>query len=47
MREMDPDYTDDEVREIIQVLDLTNSGNVGFDEFKKVFVGDIRTSESM
>ena len=47
MRDMDPDYTDDEVREIIQVLDLTNSGVVGFDEFKKVFVGDIRTSESM
>jgi serine/threonine protein kinase len=47
MRDMDPDYTDDEVREIIQVLDLTNSGDVAFDEFKKVFVGDIRTSESM
>lgn len=47
MRELNPDYTDDEIQEILQVLDLTTSGNVTFDEFKKVFVGDLRTSSSM
>ena len=47
MRDMNPNYTDEEIQEIIKALDLTNSGEVNFDEFKKVFVGDIRTSASM
>ena len=47
MRDMDPEYTDKEVMDIIRALDLTNSGSIGFDEFKKVFVGNIRTSASM
>jgi CRP-like cAMP-binding protein len=47
MRAMDPEYTDEEVREMINVLDLANSGKVTFDEFKKVFVADIRTAASI
>jgi serine/threonine protein kinase len=47
MRELNPEYTDTEIEEVIQTLNLTNSGTVTFDEFKKVFIGDIRTSASM
>ena len=47
MRDLDPAYTDKEVEDIIEALNLTNSGTVSFDEFKKVFVGNIRTSASM
>ena len=46
MRELHPEYTDDEILEIIRVLALTNSNDVSFDEFKKVFVADIRLSAS-
>ena len=35
------------LEEVIKALDLTNTGNVTFDEFKKVFIGDKRTSASM
>ena len=47
MRELNPDYTDEEILEIIRTLDLTKSGDVNFDEFKKVFVADIRKSASI
>jgi len=47
MRDMDPRYTDEEVQDIMEALDMTNNGTVSFDEFKKVFVADIRTSASM
>lgn len=68
MRELHPEYTHDEIIEIIRVLALqtkiTNHNNtnattaatsndddehlaVSFDEFKKVFVADIRLSASV
>ena len=47
MRDMSPAYTDEEILELINNLDLTNSGGVTFDEFKKVFIADIRTSASI
>jgi Ca2+-binding EF-hand superfamily protein len=47
MRELNPDYTDEEILEIISTLDLLNSGSITFDEFKKVFVADIRKSEAV
>jgi len=47
LREMDPTYTDEEIQDVIKALDLTNSGNVNYDEFKKVFIADIRTSASI
>jgi len=47
MREMDKDYTDDEVEAMMQTLDLSVNGRCTFDEFKKVFIGDIRTTQSM
>lgn len=47
MRELNPEYTDEEIMEVIRTLDLTNSGVVTFDEFKKVFVADIRLSASV
>jgi Ca2+-binding EF-hand superfamily protein len=47
MRELNPEYTDEEILEIIRTLDLANSGDVTFDEFKKVFVADIRKSASI
>ena len=47
MRDLNPDYTPDEIKEILQALDLNNTGKVDFDEFKKIFIADIRTSASM
>eukprot|EP00980_Cylindrotheca_fusiformis_P010311 scaffold2297_cov135-Cylindrotheca_fusiformis.AAC.2 len=47
MRESDPDYDDAEIQEMFEALDLTESGKVSFDEFKKIFIGNIRTAASM
>ncbi|KAL3938977.1 MAG: hypothetical protein SGBAC_006213 [Bacillariaceae sp.] len=47
MKEWNPTISESEILEILEVLDLTKSGHVTFDEFKKVFIGSIRTSASM
>uniref|UniRef100_A0A7S3L0D0 cGMP-dependent protein kinase n=1 Tax=Amphora coffeiformis TaxID=265554 RepID=A0A7S3L0D0_9STRA len=47
MRDMDEDYTDAEILEVVKMMDLTNTGDVCFDEFCKVFVSDIRASVSI
>ena len=47
MREMDNEYTDSEVELMLQTLDLNHSGRVTYEEFKKVFIGDIRATQSM
>ena len=47
MRELNPDYTDDQIEEVIRALDLTESGTVTFDEMKKALIGDLRTAASM
>lgn len=46
MREFYGDYSDREVKELIGTMDLTNSGTVSFDEFKKCFIADIKSSAS-
>eukprot|EP00536_Pseudo-nitzschia_multiseries_P008371 jgi/Psemu1/241157/estExt_Genewise1.C_2110035 len=47
MREMNPDFTDEEVQGVIHALNLTGSGSVTFEEMKKALVGDLRTAASM
>jgi len=47
MRCMDTDYTDQEIVAILQTLDLSGDGEVNYDEFVKVFIGDIRATQSM
>lgn len=47
MREMNPDFTDTEVEDVIHALNLTGSGSVTFAEMKKALIGDIRTAASM
>ena len=47
MKEMDPNYADEEIREVIETIDLTNTGDVSYNEFMKVFIADLRTSASM
>lgn len=47
MREMNPEYTDEEIEDVIHALNLTGSGSVTFAEMKKALVGDIRTAASM
>ena len=42
LRDMDSSYTNDEIEKVIGALNLSNSGKIEFDEFKKVFVADIR-----
>ena len=47
MRRLNPECSDDEISEIIRVVDLTNTGYITFDEFKKVFIAHIRKSASV
>lgn len=47
MRELNPDYTDEDIKGVLSALDLTESGQVSFDEMKKALIGDVRTSASM
>jgi len=47
MRESSTQYTDGEINEILEALSLTTSGRVTYDDFKKIFIGDRRTAESM
>lgn len=47
MRKMNPEYTDEEILEIVGTMDLRGSGKVTFDEFEKVFIADIRKSAAM
>jgi serine/threonine protein kinase len=47
MRELNPDYTDDDIRDVLATFDFTQSGNVTFDEMKKALIGDKKASASM
>ena len=47
MRDMDKDYTDAEIEEVMDVVDLTGSGDICFEEFCKVFIANIKTSASI
>ena len=47
MRDMDKEYTDEEIHEVMDVVDLTGSGDISFDEFCKVFIANIKTSASI
>ena len=47
MRDMDKDYTAEEIQEVMDVVDLTGSGDVSYDEFCKVFIANIKTSASI
>ena len=47
MRDMDKDYTDDEIQKVMNVVDLTGSGDICFEEFCKVFIANIKTSASI
>lgn len=48
MRDMDPNYTDEEVWEVIRAIQLRGESNtVSYEEFKKVFIADIKQSASM
>jgi len=48
MRELNAEYTDEEIRQVLAAIKLnTNSGNMSFDEFKKVFIANIKTSASI
>ena len=46
VRDFSPSYTDKEVDELVKMLDLTHSNTVSFDEFKQVFIVDIKASAS-
>ncbi|CAB9525992.1 MAP kinase-activated protein kinase 2 (Fragment) [Seminavis robusta] len=46
MREFYSSYSDKEVSELIRTMDLTGSGTVSFDEFKKVFIASKKGSEA-
>lgn len=47
MRNMDREYTDEAVQLMMQTLDLSKVGKITFDEFEKMFIGNIRTTQSM
>ncbi|KAG7366008.1 serine/threonine kinase [Nitzschia inconspicua] len=47
MRELNPEYTDEEIDEVVQSLDLTDSGVITFASMKKALIGDKQASASM
>ena len=47
LRGWDKDITDEEIAEVVERLDLTKSGFISYDEFKKIFIADIRKSEAI
>ena len=47
MRSMDSDYSEQEIDAMMLTLDLSRDGKVTYDEFVKVFIGDIRATQSM
>ena len=47
MRNMNRDHKEKEVLLMMKTLDLSKDGNITFDEFVKVFIGNIRTAQSM
>lgn len=47
MRELNPNYTNAEILDVISAIDLTESGDIAFDEFEKVFIANIKTSASI
>lgn len=47
MRELNPDYSNEEIHEIIETINLSKSGTVTYDEFKKVFIADLQKSKSI
>jgi serine/threonine protein kinase len=47
MRELNPEYTDEEIDEVMQSLNLTDSGVITFAEMKKALIGDKQASASM
>lgn len=47
MREMNPNYTNQDIDDVIHSLNLTGSGSVTFAEMKKALIGDKITAASM
>lgn len=47
MRLLDKKYTDDECSNVFETIDLSKDGKVTYNEFAKVFIGDIRATASM
>ena len=47
MRKLDPGYTQEEIEEIVKDLDIRQSGKISFEDFKKIFIADIRTADAM
>ena len=47
MKSLDANYTDNEVQMMMSTLDLQKNGKISYEEFEKIFIGDIRTTQSM
>lgn len=47
MLDLNPDYTDEEIQRVVGAIKLTKSDRMSFDEFKKVFIADIKASASI
>jgi len=47
MKELNPKYSDEEIRQVLDAIKLTESNRMSFEEFQKVFVADIKASSSM
>ena len=47
MLDLNPNYTEEEIQRIVGAIKLTKSDRMSFDEFKKVFIADIKGSASI
>ena len=47
MLDLNPDYTEEEIQRIVGAIKLTKSDRMSFDEFKKVFIANVKGSASI
>ncbi|GAX21660.1 hypothetical protein FisN_29Hh098 [Fistulifera solaris] len=47
MRELNPEFTDEEMEEVMRTLGLSNNESLSFDAFKKIFIADKQRSKAI
>jgi hypothetical protein len=47
MKDMNPGYTDAMIKEVMETINLSGNGTISFEEFKKVFIADIKLSTAI
>lgn len=47
MRELNPEFTDEEIEDVMRTLGLSETGSLSFEAFKKIFIADKQRSKAI